>query len=81
MGLTNTEAEKLSSILFQLEKFRAALASRDGEVETEAVQQRLDDAGSILALVLTSEREETRAGVTNPESEQVASGDRAQNSS
>jgi hypothetical protein len=64
MALTNGDAEKLTSILFQLEKFRAALASRNGELESEAVQQRLNDAGSILALVLAGEQPEVvEAGV------------------
>jgi hypothetical protein len=58
MALTNGEAEKLTSILYQLEKFRAALASRNGETPAEDVQQKLDDAGSILALVLTGESTE-----------------------
>jgi hypothetical protein len=53
MALTNGEAEKLSSILYQLEKLRGALALRAGEAETTGVQQKLNDAGNILAHVLT----------------------------
>lgn len=61
MALSNDDAERLSSILYQLEKFRAALASRNAEVETKVVQQKLNDAGNILAHVLTGEHTEPGA--------------------
>jgi hypothetical protein len=66
MALTNNEAEKLSSILYQLEKLRGALASRAGEAETTGVQQKLNDAGNILAHVLTGEQTEPDAASGNP---------------
>jgi hypothetical protein len=55
MALTNDEAEKLSSILYQLEKFRGALATRNSGVEATGIQQKLNDAGSLLSLVLLGE--------------------------
>jgi hypothetical protein len=66
MALTNNEAEKLSSILYQLEKLRGALASRAGETEEAGVQQKLNDAGNILAHVLTGGQAEPGAAAGNP---------------
>jgi hypothetical protein len=66
MALTNNEAEKLSSILYQLEKLRGALASRAGKETETGVQQKLNDAGNILAHVLTGEQIEPDGAAGNP---------------
>lgn len=66
MALTNNEAEKLSSILYQLEKLRGALEARAGEAETTGVQQKLNDAGNILAHLLTGEQTNPGAPAGNP---------------
>jgi hypothetical protein len=59
MALTNDETQKLSSILYQLEKLRSALGTRSGAEETLGIQQKLNDAGNILALVLTGDPPQT----------------------